>query len=129
MRSGEARAVCCSDLHLDGDAPHIRLENHKTRWITNKPRLIGLDPGTARFFRRLRDRAEARNLLGIEDPHVFPNCDGRPWTACGLARHFRRWADRLGLDDDVQQRSSAVDDGPGPQASLRAHPPRLPGRA
>lgn len=72
------------------------LDEHKTRRKSRAPRYIPLEPAVLRLLANLHRRRPPGST------HVFLNCDGQPWkTAQVFARHFRRWADRLGLPKDV----------------------------
>ena len=94
----------------------IRKDDHKTlrQQQVPVPRLIGLDEGLVRFF---------KNLLRQRSPgseFVFLNSRGQPWTRHSFARHFRRYADRLGLAPDLvgyavrhQYATEAIEGGVG----------------
>lgn len=94
MRTKEMRVVLWSDIDL-GAAPHIRVATGKGA------RKIGLDPATANWFRALK-----RNQRGMSD-RPFTNCAGTSWDRHTFARHLRRYAERLGIDDGVSERVSA----------------------
>jgi integrase len=100
-RTCEAREVTWDDVKLDGDSPHIKLDNHKTVKKTRTARAIGLDAGTANFLRNLRRQAPD----GMAN--IFLNCEGRPWTRRALGLGVRRLAQRTGMDEGVQHRLSA----------------------
>lgn len=97
-RTCEMRELCWQDVHDD----HISLEKHKTRRKTGRARKYGLDRSTANFLRALR-----RNRQGHPEDHVFLNCEGGKWDRHTFARHLRRWAKRIGLDEGVETRVSA----------------------
>jgi integrase/recombinase XerD len=103
IRPKEMRDLVWPEVHLDGDMPYIDLEKHKSRGKTGKPRKIGLDNATANFLRALR-----RNQRGqTKGDRVFVNKRGTPWDRHTFARHLRRFADRLGIDEGVAERVSA----------------------
>jgi integrase len=99
-RTKEMRELMFAELHLDGIAPFIEMAKHKTRRKTGKPKRIGLDVATANFLRALQ-----RNQRGKTE-RVFTNCDGEPWDRHTFAQHLRRYAERLGIDDGVEERVS-----------------------
>jgi integrase len=100
IRTKEMRDLTWPDVDL-GIQPYIHLDKHKTRKKTGKARKIGLDTATANFLRALK-----RNQRG-QSEHVFTNCDGTPWDRHTFARHLRRYAERLGIDEGVDERVSA----------------------
>ena len=106
IRTCELRELRWHEVLLDDETPHLNLANHKTRRRTGRARKVGLDPGTVGFLRSLQRHAGG-GLFGKDDSHVFLNGDGLPWKCRGFAQHFRRWAERLGLDDDADKRVSA----------------------
>ncbi|HZZ80964.1 MAG TPA: site-specific integrase, partial [Gemmataceae bacterium] len=97
-RTCETVDLLWMDCHEDDACPHIYREKSKTRRRTGKPRLIGLEPGVAAMLRRLRKKKSPRPT-----DHVFLNADGTPWDGHTFARHFRRVAQRLGLDDGASE--------------------------
>lgn len=100
MRTCEMRELLWSWVHLDGDNPHLVFAKHKTVRHTGEPKFVGLDATTARFLRNLKRQCPDN------DPHVFRNCEGGPWDVHVFARHLRRTAKRLGLDEGVEERVS-----------------------
>lgn len=98
-RTCEMREAVWDDCRLDGESMHICLYRHKTARKTGKCRKIGLDKATAQFLRNLRRQS-------VSD-HVFVNCDGNAWSRRSFAQHFRRCAERLGLNAGVGRRLSA----------------------
>lgn len=98
-RTCEMRLLTWEDLRLDGQHPHIWLERHKTFRKTGKPRVIALDPVVAKFLRWLQKRSRGR--------FVFTNTYGGEWDRHTFARHLRRTAQRIGMDDGVAERISA----------------------
>lgn len=100
-RTKEMRELRWENVILDGDTPHIRLEQHKTRRKTGTCRKIGLDPATAAWFRAIR--RSALDSVGL----VFLNTRGGGWDRHTFARHLRRTAQRIGLDAGVERRVSA----------------------
>lgn len=97
-RTCEMRELRWGDCFLDGDCPHICLTKHKTM-KGGKVRKIGLDAGTAAFLRAMK-----RTAMGEV---VFLNCEGGPWSRRVFARHLRRLAQRIGLDERVERRITA----------------------
>ena len=104
MRTCELRNLLWADVVLDGASPHIRLRVHKTMRSTMGSRYIALDRVVAKFLRWLRARPSLRRR---GQPFVFTNCDGNPWDRHTFARHLRRIAKRIGLDDGAGDRVSA----------------------
>lgn len=100
IRTKEMRELVWPEVDL-GESPHISLERHKTRRSTGKAKTIGLDTATANFLRALK-----RNQRGKSD-RVFTNAEGTPWDCHTFAQHLRRYAERLGIDDGVDERVSA----------------------
>jgi integrase len=99
IRTCELRALLWSDFNWDG--PCIVLNKHKTAAKTGKPRLIPLTPTQVRFFRLFyRQRPPWPD-------NVFLNTEGRPWTCKSFSLHLRRAAERLGLDENVEDKISA----------------------
>jgi integrase len=103
MRTCEMRELRWDEVFLDAIVPHICKQKHKNRRRTGKPRLIGLDPATCAFLAAMRRN---RMRMGILHPNVFLNCDGKPWDRHTFARHLRRTAERIGLDEGVLERVS-----------------------
>jgi integrase len=109
MRVCEMRCLTWDEVYPEGDTPHLALTRHKTFRITGKSRIVGLDPSTARFFRNLAREYERRCGCDCEkcacdiSPHVFTNCRGTPWTRFAFARHLRRTAQAIGLDEGVER--------------------------
>jgi integrase len=95
-RTSEMRELRWRHLSLDGPTPHARLERHKTWGKTGKPRIIGIDPNTARFLRNIH-RRELAARRGLPDDHVFTNCDGNPWDRSTFNKRLTCWGDKLGL--------------------------------
>lgn len=95
-RTCEMREVTWCEVHF-GAEPHIRLERHKTWKKTGRPRIIALNPVAAKFLLWLRGHS-----VGDQ---VFQNCDGGKWDRHTFARHLRRTARRIGLDDDSTVRN------------------------
>lgn len=83
------------------DKSVVALYRHKTARTTGQARLIPLDAGTLRFLRNLRKR----HPEGQEK--IFLNSHGTVWDRHAFARHLRRTAKRIGLDDGVEERVSA----------------------
>lgn len=105
MRTCEVVELEWESVRIDGPAPpHLHLEKHKNRRKTGKPRVIALDAAAVRFLANLRRN---RIAAGVSYARVFLNCDGNPWDGHTLARHLRRTAERIGLDDGVAERVSA----------------------
>ena len=98
-RPAEMRDVTWPEVDLD--AGLIVLGHHKTAKKTGKPRLIGLSPRVVRFLRALKKQAPPW------PENVFLNCYQGPWDRHTFARHLRRWAERLGLDEGLEDRVSA----------------------
>jgi integrase len=113
MRTCEARLLTWDEVFLDGPVPFLDLPRHKTFRHTGKSRKIGLDPSTARFLQNLKRQYEQRCNCNCQVcrenlfPNVFVNRDGTPWDRHTFARHLRRVAARIGLDDGVADRVSA----------------------
>lgn len=112
MRTCEMRGLTWDEVFLDGPSPHLSIARHKQFRQTGKPRKIGLDPSTARFLRNLAIQFERRCNCDCEvcandiSPNVFTNCHGTPWDRHSFARHLRRCAKAIGLDEDVAARVS-----------------------
>jgi integrase len=112
MRTCEMRKLVWDDVLLDVPTPHLSIARHKTFRKTGKPRLIGLDASTVRFLRNLKRQYEGycrfAETFGADwpPPFVFTNCDGTPWDKNAFARHLRRYAERFGLDEGVDERVS-----------------------
>jgi integrase len=112
MRTCEMRNLTWDEVFLDGPSPHLSITRHKTFRRTGKPRVIGLDPSTARFLRNLATQYERRCGCNCEtceaniSPHVFTNTRGGPWDRHTFARHLRRFAQSIGMDQGVAQRVS-----------------------
>jgi integrase len=99
IRTKEMRNLIWPDIDL-GPIPHISLNKHKTVKKSGRARKVGLDNATANFLRALR-----RNQRG-KTQHVFTNSCGKPWTRHSFARHLRRYAKKLGIDEGVAERVS-----------------------
>jgi integrase len=97
-RTCEMRAVRWDDI-VFGAEPRIILFEHKTARKTGKPRIIALNAVVAKFLMWLKKRSKSQ--------FVFVNCDGTPWDRHTFARHLRRTAERIGLDEGVEDRVSA----------------------
>lgn len=97
-RTCEMRELIPSDCILDVDVPHLLLYRHKSHRKTRTPRVVGIDAATARWLGNIIRNSNTKN--------VFTNCDGGQWDRHTFARHLRRWAKRLGLDEGVDQRIS-----------------------
>lgn len=104
IRTKEMRLLTWDNVVLDHEVPHLRWEKHKTRRRTGKTKLVGLDDETVAFLRNLKADREAKGWL---NRLVCLNSDGNAWDRHTFARHLRRTAERIGLDDDVSQRMSA----------------------
>lgn len=100
-RPCEMRELIWPWVLLDADTPHLCLAKHKTFRKTGKPKLIGLDDETVQLIRTIQ---AART---DDDPHVFRNCHGQPWTRRGFSLNVRRAALRAGLDVGVEKLVSA----------------------
>ena len=98
-RPKEARELRKDEI--DFEAGIVEKKDHKTRRKTGKPRLFGLEPCVLRFLRNICSRSHP------EQPYVFTNCDGDKWDRHTFARHLRRWAKRIGLDNGAAARVSA----------------------
>ena len=111
MRTCELRNLTWDEVFLDGPSPHLSLTRHKT-FRTSGKRIIGLSASTARFLRNLGQQYERRCNCACEtcqadiSPNVFTNCHGTPWDRHTFARHLRRTAKAIGLDDGVAERIS-----------------------
>ena len=106
IRTKEIRDLLWDDVDLGDLSPHINLEKHKTRRKTGKARKIGLDVATRNFLRALK--RNQRKAIEKGEQHVFLNSYGKPWaTRQVFARHLRRYAERIGLDEGVEKRVSA----------------------
>lgn len=97
-RTCEMREALWTDITIE-ERPCIVLYTHKTHRKTGKSRTIALNSVVHRFLIWLRKRSRS--------PHVFTNCDGGTWDRHTFARHLRRTAERIGLDDDVAERVTA----------------------
>jgi integrase len=86
---------------IDFEAGVVVKQKHKTRAKTGKPRMFGLEPCILRFLQNLyRKKVEGQEF-------VFLNTYGEPWKDRHVfARHLRRWAKRIGLDEGVVDRVS-----------------------
>ncbi len=98
-RTCEMRECLWTDITF-GDQPCVTLFQHKTARKTGKSRVIALNAVVARFLLWVRRSARS-------SPHVFVNCDSGPWDRHTFARHLRRTAERIGLDDGVVERVTA----------------------
>ena len=105
IRTCEQRELLWSDF--DWENGMIVLADHKTVAMTGKPRRIPLTPWQLRFFQRLHKLSPAstsnetcKECGHAARKHVFLNTYGVPWTRRSLGLHFRRTAQRIGLDED-----------------------------
>lgn len=97
-RTCEMRELLWPEIDFDGGI--VVKEAHKTSRTTGKARMFGLEPCVLRFLRNLhRTRKDGQD-------HVFVNAYGTPWDRHTFARHLRRWAKRIGLDDNAGTRVS-----------------------
>jgi integrase len=92
-RTCEMRELRWRHLTLDGPSPHARLPYHKTWERTKKPRIIGLDKGTARFLRNLQAHGDATG----PDDFVFLNTSGTQWDRGTFNKLLKRWCETLHL--------------------------------
>lgn len=90
-RPGEMREARWQDY--DEVSGVIVLYAHKTARQSGKARLIGLPAKVRRILSLMRRRQSSG--------HIFVNAEGRPWTKDVFCRHFRRHADRAGLDRNL----------------------------
>jgi integrase len=103
IRTKELRELVWTQVDFDRvdelgrPAPCLVFVRHKTRRQQKRPRprLVGLEPCALRFLRNLHRRRKAG------EDHVFLNCEGGVWDRHTFARHFRRWADRVGVASDL----------------------------
>ncbi len=86
---------------IDWENSVVVLVRHKTDGSTAVSRRILLDPGVLRFLRNLKRQA----VPGQQK--VFVNTDGTAWDRHTFARHLRRYAKRIGLDEGAAERVSA----------------------
>jgi integrase len=111
MRVGEVLGLCFDSVFLEGPTPFISLIRHKSFRKTG-PRKIGLDASTARFLGNLARQYERRCNCACEacladlSPNVFTNGRAGPWTRHTFARHLRRTAKAIGLDEGIVDRIS-----------------------
>lgn len=104
VRTCEMRELIWPDV--DFEAGGIVLDKHKTGDTAGEPRFVGLEPAVLRFLRNLYRRRRRQREAG--ELHVFLNCYGTPWKdRQTFARHLRRTAKRLRLDEGVVDRVSA----------------------
>lgn len=101
-RTCEPRDLIWPWVHFE--AAGIVLDDHKTDAVTEEPRFIPLEPALLRFLRNLHRRRQRARERG--EQHVFLNCRGTPWDRHTFARHLRRTAARLGLDECIGERVS-----------------------
>lgn len=112
-RTCEMVNLTWDEVFLEGETAYLAIGRHKTFRQSGKPRIVGLDPSTARFLRNLARQYERRcgcaceNCIGKVHPHVFTNNRGDPWDSHTFARHLRRTAKAAGVDDGVEKRFSA----------------------
>ena len=119
-RTCEMQNLIWDEVYLDGPVPYISMATHKTARKTGKPRRIGLDPSVANFLRNLRRQASEGSSFGKERrravvrrvrnkneaQRVFLNSQGTSWDRHIFARHLRKTAERIGLDEGVAVRVS-----------------------
>lgn len=86
---------------IDWNSGVIWFENHKSFRMTGKPKGIGVPVRVLRFLRNVCRQLPTGQKL------VFVNCYGTPWDRHTFARHLRRTAERIGLDDGAVDRVSA----------------------
>jgi integrase len=91
-RPGEAAALDWS--MVDWEMAVARIENHKTRRKTGRPKLIYLTPRVLRMLRRLHQHRRP------EANWVFHNRYGGRWDVSDLANAMQRIRGRAGLPDD-----------------------------
>lgn len=96
-RTCEMREALWTDLTL-GERPCIVLYKHKTARKTGQGRVIALNHVVAKFL--LWMKRSSRSLF------IFVNCDHGSWDRHTFARHLRRTAERIGLDEGVIERVS-----------------------
>lgn len=96
-RTCEMREVIWTDITF-GDQPCIVLFAHKTARKTGKGRTIALNKVVAKFLLWMQRSSRSE--------HVFVSTDGTPWDRSSFARHLRRTALRIGLDEGVIDRVS-----------------------
>lgn len=105
-RVGELVAAKWGDVDLDVGA--WRIENHKTRRKTGKPKVVGLSAGAESLLRTIALAGTADTCAGpvldagvvspqlmSADARVFLNGHGRPWTTSALRGHWMRVTHKL----------------------------------
>lgn len=88
-RPSELRRLTWNQVRAD----RFRIENHKTRKKTKKPRVIRLTKRMRRRIEQLRARSKSK--------YVFVNSLGEPWTGNAIRLAVDRIKKRQGLADDV----------------------------
>lgn len=93
-RTCESREADWSQL--DWECGALMMTDHKTSKITATDRLIPLSKLALRYLRWLW-RSRGCPEHGI----IFLNGRGRPWTRVTFGKHFRAYAERAGVRDEV----------------------------
>lgn len=100
-RTCEMREADLADVRMD-PAPHIFLTKHKTVRMTHRGRIIPLDPPTVKLIADIAARPRRTRCTKI-----FLNNHQGAWDRHTFARHLRRVAKRIGLDDNAGERVTA----------------------
>lgn len=81
--------------HIRFDLSNIKIDEHKSRWRTNAPRIVPLNDPLIDLFNSIRQRA----YPGIR---VFRNTKKKPWTRDHADATLLRLRKKLGLPDDLK---------------------------
>ncbi len=94
-----AEMRCLKQTEIFWEDSVIDTAKNKTGKATGETRVIGLEPRMLRFLRNVCNRRTGE--------FVFLNCYGTQWDRHTFARHLRRTAKRIGLDEGVEKRVSS----------------------
>jgi len=88
-------------IDVDWQARCVELFENKTKRVTGKSRLIGLDPILYRVLRRMHERA--RDQSGF----IFRNTHGKQWQVNAFCQHLRKTLQRHKMDPGRGKRVTA----------------------
>jgi site-specific recombinase XerD len=91
-RPGETRKATVADV--DFESGLIVLDEHKTRWMSKRPRVIYLNVIALRLVRWL--------VLNTDGVNLFVNGHGKPWSCRALDKYFAAVRRRAGLKSEVK---------------------------
>jgi len=97
-RTCEMREALWTDITV-GNRPAIVLWRHKTHRRTGKGRVVALNSVIFRFLLWLKRHTRST--------HIFVNAHNGPWDRHTFARHLRRTAERIGMDEGVIEKVTA----------------------